>query len=89
MADEEAVHGEQPEPFLLGLHEQQFVERVPVAERRLKGARGMADRHWQECHVLVFQHGNHIGRVEPAFALAEAWRALCLSRISQIDTALA
>ena len=62
------VFGKQPETFHLRLDHQQFVERVLVIQRNRKFAGGMAHRHRQERHVLVFQGGDDIFGREAALA---------------------
>ena len=70
MAGKLAVKGEQFQPLFLGLDKQQFVERIPVTERRLERPRGMQDRHRQERHVLFLERGDRVIRIETALARA-------------------
>ena len=86
MADKTPVHGQQPEAFLLSLHEQQLVEWVLVVERGLKLSRGMEHGHRQKRHVLIFKSNDHVLWVEAA--LAGTRRIAGVVFEPQIDTAL-
>lgn len=89
MADQPSVHGKQPQTFLLSLDQQQLVKRVIVVKRYFKFAGGMAHGHRQERQILFFQCGSDILRGEAALACSpDRWRAWCLRRISQMETAL-
>ena len=54
----------------MGLNEEEFSERVFMINWRFECSRGMTHGHRQEDHILPFEHGNHVTRIEGALSLA-------------------
>ena len=88
MTDNPTISGEEFETLFLGLNEEEFVERVVMINWRFECSRGMTYGHRQEDHILPFEHGNHVTRIERALSLARWMISTVFRRISQTETAL-
>ena len=70
VTDNSSISGEEFETLFLGLNEEEFVEWVFMINWRFECSRGMAYGHRQEDHILPFEHGNHVTRIERTLSLA-------------------
>ena len=71
VSDKLPVRGEKLETFFLGLHKEEFVERVFVRDSDFDFTRGVLHGHRQASHVLSFDHGDHRIGIEGTLALPD------------------